>query len=277
MGRYEQAFAAFDEGKRLLRELSGQAYLADHARELAGRLKGFFTRKRLGILPRATIADGRPQPIFILGFPRSGTTLVEQTLTAHPAISAGDELPFIIDIADIMPRMLGSPLGYPEALSELWMGDQRAGLDNLRDYYLQRAHQFGVTTPGMSWFTDKMPLNEMHLGLISLLFPKSPLIHVIRHPLDVVVSVFSNQLTHGFYCAYALETIAEHYALVRDLTDHYLGELPLNYLAIRYEDIVDAQEIPSAGYWTSSTNRSMNAVCISNRTAGTRAPRAMRR
>lgn len=243
MGRYDEAFAAFDDGKRRLRELSGHAYLADHARELAARLKGFFTRERLGILPRAGIVDGAPQPIFILGFPRSGTTLVEQTLTAHPGISAGDELPFIIDIADIMPRMLSSPLGYPEALAELWMADRRAGLDNLRDYYLQRAHQFGVVTPGKPWFTDKMPLNETHLGLISLLFPRSPLIHVIRHPLDVVVSVFSNLLTHGLYCAYALETIAEHYALVRDLVDHYIAELPLNYLAVRYEDIVDEQEI----------------------------------
>ena len=242
MGRYDEAFAVFSEGRRLLREQSGQAYLADHARALAGRLKGFFTRKRLGILPRAGVIDGVPQPIFILGFPRSGTTLVEQTLTAHPGISAGDELPFINDIADIMPRMLSSPLSYPESLAELWMADRHAGLDNLRDYYLQRAHQFGVVTAGVPWFTDKMPLNETHLGLISLLFPGSPLIHVVRHPLDVVVSVFSNLLTHGFYCAYALDTIAEHYVLVRDLVDHYLEELPLNYLAVRYEDIVDEQE-----------------------------------
>ena len=79
-----------------------------------------------------------PQPIFILGFPRSGTTLVEQTLSAHPQIAAGDELPLINEITAIMPRMLNSPLGYPEALAELWMGDQREGLDNLRDYYLQK-------------------------------------------------------------------------------------------------------------------------------------------
>jgi tetratricopeptide (TPR) repeat protein len=242
MDRCEEAFAAFSEGKRLLREISGQQYLADHATQLADRLKRFFTRSRLDILPRAGATDHTPQPIFILGFPRSGTTLVEQTLTAHPRISAGDELPFINDIVGIMPRMLNSPLVYPEALAELWMGDQRAGLDNLRDYYLQRAAQFGVIEPGASWFTDKMPLNETHLGLISLLFPKSPLIHVIRHPLDVVLSVFSNLLTHGFYCAYALDTIAKHYALVRDLVDHYLAELSLNYLSIRYEDIVLDQE-----------------------------------
>ena len=89
-----------------------------------------------------------PQPIFILGFPRSGTTLVEQTLSAHPKIAAGDELPLIHEITAIMPRMLASPLGYPEALAELWMGDQREGLDNLRDYYLQKVRQMGVLREG---------------------------------------------------------------------------------------------------------------------------------
>ncbi|MGC8068978.1 sulfotransferase family protein, partial [Salmonella enterica] len=71
------------------------------------------------------------------------------------------------------------------------------------------------------WFTDKMPLNETHLGLIHLLFPQSPIIHLVRHPLDVVLSVFSNGLTHGFYCAYALETAAQHYALIADLVAQY--------------------------------------------------------
>ena len=115
-----------------------------------------------------------PQPIFIVGFPRSGTTLIEQTLTVHPRIAAGDELPYINDITQIMPRLLASPLTYPEALAELWMGDQRDGLNELRDYYLNRAAKSGIFREGADWFTDKMPLNETHLGLISLLFPQSP-------------------------------------------------------------------------------------------------------
>jgi hypothetical protein len=122
------------------------------------------------------------------------------------------------------------------------MGDQREGLDNLRDYYLQRARQAGVIGPGARWFTDKMPLNETHLGLIALLFPASPILHLIRHPLDVVLSVFSNQLTHGFCCAYDLETAARHYALIADLIAHYRAEMPMRYLPVRYEDIVDDQE-----------------------------------
>jgi tetratricopeptide (TPR) repeat protein len=242
IGRYEEAFAAFAEGKRLCREVSGLVYLDDHAEQLIERLRGFFTATRVSALPCARVRDNLPQPIFILGFPRSGTTLVEQMLSAHPQISAGDELPFVNEITSAMPRMLNSPLTYPEALAELWMGDRREGLDELRDYYLQRVLHLGILEPGALWFTDKMPLNETHLGLVALMFPRAPLIHVLRHPLDVVLSVFSNHLTHGFYCANALETAARHYVRVMELVQHYRGEMTLHYLPVRYEDIVDEHE-----------------------------------
>lgn len=242
VGRYDEAFLAFAESKRLVRTATSQAYLDEPANNLITRLKGFFTSQRLGFTPRAGVRADGPQPIFILGFPRSGTTLTEQILSAHSKIAAGDELPFINEITQIMPRMLNSPLAYPEALAELWMGDQREGLDNLRDYYLQRVRQMGILTEGAAWFTDKMPLNETHLGLIGLLFPEAPMIHVLRHPLDVVLSVFSNHLTHGFFCSYELETAARHYVRVMDLVAHYRAEMALRYLPIRYEDIVDDQE-----------------------------------
>ncbi len=242
MGRYDEAFAAFAAGKRLNVEQSGVTYMAEHAANLAARLKAYFTSSRLRIVPRAKPVESGPRPLFILGFPRSGTTMVEQTLSAHPKVSAGDELTFVHDIANLMPRMLNSPLAYPEALADLWMGDQCEGLDNLRDYYLQRVKQLGIMEPGATRFTDKMPLNETHMGLIALMFPDAPLIHVLRHPLDIVLSVYSNHLTHGFYCANALETIAQHYVLVMDLVEHYRREMALKYLAVRYEDIVDDQE-----------------------------------
>jgi tetratricopeptide (TPR) repeat protein len=148
LGRYDEAFAAFDTAKKRAVEFGARTYLAEGAADLAARLKGFFVERRLKTLPVAQTRTDMPQPVFIVGFPRSGTTLIEQTITVHPRISAGDELPYINDITQIMPRLLASPLGYPEALAELWMGDQRDGLNELRDYYLNRSAKSGIFRAG---------------------------------------------------------------------------------------------------------------------------------
>jgi tetratricopeptide (TPR) repeat protein len=237
-GRYDEAFAAFDQAKRKVREIGG-GYQAERAQALVGELKDFFTPGRTSLLPRASTRSDAPQPIFIVGFPRSGTTLVEQVLSAHAQISGGDELPIVNATARRLPALLASPLAYPTALSELWLGDRIGEIENLRDHYLNEARRQGAIAPGARWFTDKMPLNETHLGLIHLMFPQAAIIHVIRHPLDVMVSVYSNALTHGFNCASGLDTAATHYALIADLVAHYRDVLPLNYLQVRYEDLVE--------------------------------------
>ncbi len=242
MDRFDEAWADYVEGKRICREVQGRRYNEQVANNLVERLKGFFTRQRMTLLPRGSVNKSMPQPVFIVGYPRSGTTMVEQTITAHPLISAGDELVFINDLARIGPRMLGSPLGYPECLADLWMGDNQLVLDQFRDYYLQRAEQLDIWEDGAKFFTDKMPLNETHLGLIHLIFPKSPIIHVRRHPLDILTSNFANFLTHGFNQAFDLKTSAQHMVLIDGLTEHYKQQLDLNYLEMRYEDLVEAQE-----------------------------------
>ncbi|MBV8767232.1 MAG: sulfotransferase [Hyphomicrobiales bacterium] len=239
LARYDEAFACFDAAKSQARALTGKSYLEREARDMADRLRNFFVGERLRLFAPCTPREDRPQPIFILGFPRSGTTLMEQALSSHPRISAGDELPFINECADSIGRWFGSPLSYPEALAELWMGDNRQGLEELRDIYLRKAQLRGILEPGSAHFTDKMPLNETHLGLIACMFPRSPLIHLLRHPLDVVLSVYSHHLTHGYFCAFELETIARHYVLVMDLVHHYRAQMALRYLPVRYEDMVD--------------------------------------
>jgi tetratricopeptide (TPR) repeat protein len=241
--RYGEAFASYAEANRLIRERANRSYNSDYTEELRNRLKAFFIRPRMQQLPRGI--RGRHEqatPIFIVGFPRSGTTMVEQILTSLPQISAGDELPFIWEMTGALPKMLNSNLYYPECLADLWFGDNQAALETLRDFYLKKVYQLNILESGAEFFTDKMPLNETNLGLIHLIFPEAPVVHLLRHPLDVVLSCFFNDLTHGNNCSYELEAAARHYVLVRDLVDHYLEHLDANYTAMRYEDIVDDPE-----------------------------------
>jgi Sulfotransferase family len=242
MNRFDEAWTDFTEGKRLCRDVQGRNYDAASATDLVGRLKNFFTRPRMTLIPRAERDARHPQPVFVLGFPRSGTTMVEQTITAHPEISAGDELVFINQIAHTAQRWLNSPRSYPVCLADLWIGDNQHVPNQFRDYYLNSAQQLGLLEKGARFFTDKMPLNETHLGLIHIVFPESPIIYVRRHPLDILISNFSNYLTHGFQQAFDLKTSATHYAMIDDLLDHYQRELDLNFLEVRYEDLVADQE-----------------------------------
>ncbi|MBS0470650.1 MAG: sulfotransferase [Proteobacteria bacterium] len=242
MDRFDEAWTDYTEANRICREVQGRVYAEQLANDLAGRLKNFFTRSRVSIMPRAHKRADVPQPIFIVGYPRSGTTMVEQTLTALPQVSAGDELVFINDLTRLGGRWLGSPLPYPEALADLWMGDNLLVLDQFRDYYLDRAEQLGIWEKGARFFTDKMPLNETHLGLIHLIFPESPILHVRRHPLDILTSNVANFLTHGFNQAFDPVTCARHYVLIDDLVQHYREQLDLKYLELRYEDLVQDQE-----------------------------------
>ncbi|GAB6845088.1 tetratricopeptide (TPR) repeat protein [Methylorubrum rhodinum] len=247
LGRYDEAWADFEAGKRQMREAAGGGYRREDAAGMAAELRAFFTRERLDLLPRAGLRTDVPQPVFILGFPRSGTTLLEQTLTASPLVAAGDELTLVHEIAAAAPRLLASPWDYPGALTELWMGDRREALDTLRDHYLQRVRQLGVLREGARLFTDKMPLNETHLGLIGLMFPGAPLLHLIRHPLDIMVSAMSNAFTHGAHCGSALETAAEHLVLSAELVAHYRTAMDLNYRTVRYEDMIDDQKATVRG------------------------------
>ena len=241
--RYDDAWSCFEKAKATVHKNERFRYREKQAAKLVGNLKNFFTSGRMELLPRANALSNCPNPIFIVGFPRSGTTMLEQSLSRHSRISAGDELTFIGDLTRFMPRMLGSPMPYPTSLADLWIGDNQAALDDARNWYLNRAEQLGIPESGTAWFTDKMPLNETNMGLISLVFPKSPIVHVLRHPLDVIVSVFSNYLTHGFFCAFQLGTIAKHYVLIFELIQHYRESIQPNYMAVKYEDIIENQEV----------------------------------
>lgn len=241
--RYDEAFASYRAANEATLAHNPERYRYDAAAnaDLATRLAGFFSAQRIQALGQLSppARAGLPQPIFITGFPRSGTTLVEQILGSHPEISAGDELPYLAEIAGHCPAALHTDLPYPECLTEMAREANHAALSAFRDYYLERARADGIPADNKHRFTDKMPLNEWHLGLVRLMFPRSPVIHVVRHPLDACLSSYFIDLTHGNYGSYKLETVAAHYVLSFRLAEQFRKNLGLRFLRIRYEDLVD--------------------------------------
>ncbi|MDP5238954.1 sulfotransferase [Uliginosibacterium sp. 31-16] len=245
LGRYPEAFAAYSQAKALI-HANRPGYDAAAQQQLAVRLKQVFTRHRMAPvllnLPAVQTTGTAAQPLFIIGFPRSGTTLTEQILASHPQISAGDELDFIHRLSLLGSHLCASPQPYPECMLDLARPGNGAAIETFRHYYLCNAQLAGVIEPGRDLFTDKMPLNEVNLGLIYLAFPQAPIVHLLRHPLDVVLSTFFTDLSHGGHCGDELVSAAQHYALAFDLIQHYRRELDLNYLAVRYEDLVTDPE-----------------------------------
>lgn len=220
-GRHAEAWGDWTCGKAMLAAAGGRRYPAAAVRAEAEALAGFFTAERVRALPRAGVRADVPQPIFVLGFPRSGTTLTEQILASHSAIRAGGELPFGHRLRDLAVTLAGGEGAFPAGLDAMLAADKAHWPALLRDAYLAMAEAAGLTAPGAAFFTDKMPLNDLWLPLLRLAFPEAPVVLVRRHPLDVLTSVMAHDLTHGFNCGYRLEDAARHLALVDEVVARY--------------------------------------------------------
>jgi len=239
LGHYEQAWQDFVTAKqKLSREGGGLDYKADTVEVFFSRLRHFFTQDNFELLPRAAARTDTPQPIFIMGFPRSGTTMIEQALCSHSLISPGGELAFIGELRRLSSLLLPGPEPFPENLAQSWTADNRFIAAVFRDYYLTRAGQCGLFQPGARFFTDKMPFNEMYLPLVRMAFPEAKIIRIVRHPLDVCVSMLSNNLTHGFNCGYDIANIVRHFTAIAELVAHYRRELDWDDFVLKYESFV---------------------------------------
>ncbi|HET9388894.1 MAG TPA: sulfotransferase [Steroidobacteraceae bacterium] len=242
LGNYAAAWDDFVAGKiKLHKETPGSDYHADAVDALFERCREFFTRTNFALLPRAKRRADVAQPIFIMGFPRSGTTLVEQIIASHSSVLAGGELPFAADLTKLAGSLFPDSERFPENLAHSWMADCHYTATVFRDYYLARAEQYGLLR-ARAFFTDKMPFNEIYLPLLKMAFPHARLVRLIRHPLDVCVSMLSNNMTHGFNCGYRIEDITHHLAAVSGLVAHFETELELDAFTLRYESLVADQE-----------------------------------
>jgi tetratricopeptide (TPR) repeat protein len=230
LGRYGEAFEEARRGNDLVRTVSRPHDPAGHS-EWITRKTTYFTRRRLDSLPRATHESRRP--VFIVGMPRSGTTLVEQILASHPAVFGAGELEHLRLIAKGSSRADWSEgENYPESLDGLSL----ARANRLAAQYLGmiEALDGGAAT----YVTDKQPLNFLILDLVELLFPNCHVIHCIRNPLDTCLSNFITNFEAGNEFKFDLGHLGAYHRDYRRLMEHWKKVLSVPVLDVRYEDVV---------------------------------------
>ncbi|MBD3618697.1 MAG: tetratricopeptide repeat protein [Chromatiales bacterium] len=237
---YPEAYASFEAANQLTARSVGEHF--DDAADWAAHQIELLSDGRFQALSPCEKEGCAPQPIFVVGFPRSGTTLMEQILGAHGQVLPAGELTFMGDIAHHSGRELsGVNASYPEWLLQLPTEQSSEVLASLRDRYLAIARGT-LGEVAADWFVDKMPLNQNLLGLVYLLFPESPIIHMVRHPLDSCLSAFMASFNQGNAYSNRMDTTARFYARSSKLTLWYRDHLPLRYKAVRYEELVADQE-----------------------------------
>jgi hypothetical protein len=176
--------------------------------------------------------DGGLGLCFLVGMPRSGTTLLDTMLAAHPDVASIEELPTLEPVIDELQRLPG---GYPDALASI---DARTVHRLRKRYRVAVAGHLGDRRPGL--LVDKLPLRCLHVGLIHRLFPRARVLFALRHPGDVVLSNFMQQYApnEAFVHFDTLADSARMYARVLELWQASLAAFPLRHDYVRYESLI---------------------------------------
>jgi len=227
-GEYKHSFEHYSQGAALRRQ--GLAYDADETTKTTDEHIAFFTKGRLNALANqgAAAAD----PIFIVGLPRSGSTLIEQILSSHSAVEGTMELPDILMLAKRIGggRVRGAT--YPEALATMGAADLQAlGEEYLSATRVQRKS-------GAPFFVDKMPNNFQHLGLIHLILPNAKIIDARRHPMGCCFSAFKQHFARGQSFSYDLTDLGRYYSDYVRLMAHFDTALPGRVHRVHYEQMI---------------------------------------
>lgn len=172
-----------------------------------------------------------PLPVFVVGMPRSGTTLTEQILASHPQVHGAGELDALPKLAAALPQQLGSSDPYPECLRRL---------DRPTSAALAQAHvdRLARLAPTASHVVDKLPGNLLNVGLIATLFPRAPIIHCRRDPIDTCVSCFFLDFGAASPFALDLEHLGHYHRDYERLFAHWAKVLPTPMLEVRYEEMI---------------------------------------
>jgi tetratricopeptide (TPR) repeat protein len=229
-GYYSEAFTHYTSANALRRQsvFYDPEETSDHVR----RSKSLFTVEFFA--DRKGSGNSAPDPIFIVGLPRAGSTLIEQILATHSAIEGTMELP---DITAIARRLSGrknrsQPSDYPEILATIDVKD----LADLGTEYLGRTRV--QRKLGRPYFIDKMPNNFAHIGLIHLILPNARIIDARRHPLGCCFSAFKQHFARGQAFSYDQTELGRYYAAYVELMSHFDAVLPGRVHRVFYEQLV---------------------------------------
>ena len=233
-GDYAKSFAHYADGNRIRRAQLG--YDSSDTTERVRRAKALFTADFLAA--HAGSGCQAPDPIFVVGLPRSGSTLIEQILSSHSAVEGTMELPDLTNIAVRLADRRGrdDPTRYPECLGEM-DGDR---LRALGEEYLERTRiQRRTDKP---FFIDKMPHNFLHVGMLRLILPNARIVDARRHPLGACFSGFKQHFARGQSFSYGLEDLGRYYRDYVALMAHFDAVAPGAVHRVQYESMVDDTE-----------------------------------
>jgi thioredoxin-like negative regulator of GroEL len=215
-GRDTEAFEAYAAGNRAKRAMLPVEAAARASAEAGRYVQAQITPQRLAA--QAGQGSRSTAPIFIVGLPRSGSTLIEQVLASHPAVQGLGE-------TGVLPELVAR--GYPQTA---------AGLKDLAARYLDALRERGWD--GASRFVDKTLENYLHVGLIHLVFPRAVIVHSVRDPIDTCLSCYRQLFARGNETLYDLAEIGAEYRRYRVVMDHWRAVLPGRVVEVAHEALV---------------------------------------
>lgn len=238
---YENAFEHFKAGADAMRPKS--PYSTDSVKRAFQITKSYFEHPRQRQLHKETEATGHgsvtggsddPRPLFILGMPRTGSTLVDRILSSHPEVVSMGELGCFKESMKVLTGYGGGD-GFHEHFYR--QPEREVDLNRLGVLYVSAA---GPEKFAGRYFIDKYPMNFMDLGLIARAMPNARFVHTIRNPMDTCFSNYKQLFTLGFYhYSYSMEECAEYYLLYKDIMEFWRDLLPGRILNVHYEDLVE--------------------------------------
>ncbi len=234
LASYEESFAHYAAGNALRRRAHG--YDADENTRFARGSKQLFTKEFLS--ERAGAGAQAPDPIFIVGLPRAGSTLIEQILASHPLVEGTMELPEMPKLARELAGADRGPedVSYLERVASL----SRDELRSLGERYLAQTRI--VRKTDAPFFIDKMPNNFWYVGLIQLILPNAVIIDARRHPMGCCFSCFKQHFARGQWFTYGLEDLGRYYRDYLDLMAHYDVVSPGRVHRVYYEALIEDTE-----------------------------------